>query len=150
MDSLGDGRGLAVSDFDLDGDLDFIVSNYDKPANYYVNHAAAGNWLRVRLRGRESNRDGIGAIVRVRTKDLWQMRVITAGDGFGSQCSRLAHFGLAGASTVDEIEVIWPGGRRQRLGAQTANREINIEELILVAPQDVSKSLPKLRSVRAN
>src|SRR6516162_5412976 len=88
IDSLRDGRGLAVSDFDGDGGLDFIINNYNAAAQYFVNRVPhRGHWLRTRLRGRTSNRDGIGAIIRVRTGDRRQMRVITAGDGYASQYS---------------------------------------------------------------
>jgi hypothetical protein len=128
LDSLRDGRGLAVSDFDDDGDLDLIVSNYQTPAHYFVNQCAFGHWLKVRLCGRENNRDGIGAIVRVRTGDRRQMRVITAGDGYASQNSRVAHFGLGNAAIIDELEVIWPSGARQSFTEMPANRLIEIDE----------------------
>ena len=127
-DSLGDGRGIAASDFDADGDLDLIVSNYNKPANYFVNNHASGNWLQIRLHGQQSNRDGIGAIVRARTGETSQMRVITAGDGFGSQYSRVAHFGLSEAQRVDELSIEWPSGKRQRFHDVPANQRIDIRE----------------------
>src|SRR5262249_41220911 len=73
-----------------------------------------GHWLRVRLRGRDSNRDGIGAIIRVRTGKQWQMRVVTAGDGYASQYSLIAHFGLGNAKLIDELQVLWPDGKRTR------------------------------------
>lgn len=127
-DSLGDGRGLAVSDFDSDGDLDMIVTNYNTPANYYVNQTPPAHWLRVRLRGRDSNRDGIGALVAARTGQRTQLRVVTAGDGFGSQYSRVVHFGLAGENTVDELTVTWPGGKKQTFQNVAADQLIEIDE----------------------
>ena len=114
LDSLSDGRGIAASDFDGDGDLDFIINNYNRPAHYFVNELPRRHWLRVRLRGRESNRDGIGATIRVRTGDRLQTRVVTAGDGYASQFSRVAHFGLGDSEVVDVLEVTWPGGEGSR------------------------------------
>jgi enediyne biosynthesis protein E4 len=131
LDSLRDGRGLAVSDFDGDGGLDFVINNYVAPAHYYVNRVPnRGHWLRVRLRGRASNRDGIGAIIRVRTGDRRQMRVVSAGDGYASQTSRVAHFGLGDAQVIDELEVTWPDGRRTRQTFRdvAADRLIEIDE----------------------
>ena len=121
LDSLRDARGLAVSDFDGDGDLDFILNNYNAPTQYFVNRAASGHWLRER----ESNRDGIGAIVRVRAGSLRQMRVITAGDGYASQYSRLAHFGLGGNSIIDEFQIAWPSGKQQSFRLVPAGRIID-------------------------
>ena len=129
-----DARGLAVSDFDGDGDLDFIVNNYRARPGYYVNQAAAGHWLRVRLEGRESNRDGVGAVVFARTGDVRQMRVVTAGESYASQFSRTVHFGLAGAERVDELEIRWPSGVTQRLHDVVADRVLVVEERSTPAP----------------
>ena len=128
MDSLRDARGVAASDFDGDGDLDFIVNNYDGEAQYFVNRAARGHWLQVRLRGRKSNRDGIGAILRLEADGRKQLRVITAGDGYASQYSRVAHFGLGSAPGAERLEITWPSGVRQTLRDVAADRLIEIGE----------------------
>jgi hypothetical protein len=129
LDSLRDGRGLAVSDFDGDGGLDFIINNYNAPAQYFVNKVPQrGHWLRIRLRGRQSNRDGIGAILRATTGDKKQMRVISAGDGYASQYSRIAHFGLGNAASIDTLEITWPSGHKQTLRDVVADRLIEVDE----------------------
>jgi hypothetical protein len=120
---------MAVSDFDGDGGLDFIVNNYNAPAQYFVNRVPnRGHWLRIRLRGRQSNREGIGAILRARAGDLRMMRVVTAGDGYASQYSRVVHFGLGDAAAVDQLEISWPSGRKQTFTNVAADRFIEIDE----------------------
>ncbi len=128
LDSLRDGRGMVASDFDGDGDLDFVVNCHKAQPQYFVNAAPQGHWLQVRLRGRASNRDGVGAILRARCGALRQMRVVSAGDGYQSQSSRTQHFGLAAASVVDELEVTWPSGKVQRFTALPADRIVEIDE----------------------
>ncbi len=128
VDSLRDGRGTVVADFDGDGDEDLIVNNYRAAPHYYVNEAANGRWLKVRLRGRRVNRDAVGAVVRARTGPVTRTRVVTAGDGYASQSSRTVRFGLGPAASVDELEIVWPGGRRQVLRNVPAGRILDIEE----------------------
>jgi hypothetical protein len=108
--------------------VDFIVNNYRARAHYLVNRAARGHWLQIRLRGRKSNRDGIGAAIRVRTGSRRQVRIISAGEGYASQYSRVAHFGLGDGARVDEIDVSWPGGTRQVFRSVEADRLIEIDE----------------------
>ncbi len=126
--SLSDGRGLALSDFDGDGDVDVIINNYNDVPHYFVNRAARGHWLRVRCRGRQSNRDAIGAKISVTTGDRRQLRVVTAGQGYGSQYSRVVHFGLADATRIDELQITWPSGQRQVLRDIAVDRIIDVEE----------------------
>ncbi len=128
VDSLADARGLGIADFDNDGDLDMVVSNYRRPAAFYVNHAAKGNWLKLRLRGRQSNRDGIGAIITIAGKAGRQTRVVTAGDGYASQFSRVQHFGLGSESQVQQIRIEWPSGAVQEFGSIAADQLLEVDE----------------------
>lgn len=128
LDSLRDGRGLAVSDFDGNGSLDLVVTNYGAPAHYFVNSAATGHWLQVRLRGVVSNRDGIGAVVRVRTGEKQQMRVVSAGDGYASQFSKTLHFGLGDFERIDELEISWPSGRCEAYFDLEVDRVVGLRE----------------------
>lgn len=127
-DSLGDGRGVAVADLTGDGGLDLLVNNDRSQAQLFVNHAPRGAWLRVKLRGTQSNRDGIGAIVRVTAGGVTQMRVICAGDGYASQSSRIAHFGIGTDTAIASLEVTWPSGVVTRLGAQRSGRTVLVSE----------------------
>jgi len=128
VDSLGDGRGMAMADFDRDGDLDLIITNYKDRAQYYINKVAKGHWLQVRLRGRQNNRDGVGAIIRIRSGNNRQMRVISAGDGYASQFSRVAHFGVGKNEIIEELEVSWPNGIRQIFEGVATDQMIEIDE----------------------
>ncbi len=129
LDSLRDGRGMAISDFDHDGDLDIVVNNYGAAPSYFVNQRGnAQNWLQVRLLGRTNNRDGVGAVIRVRTEDRWQTRLVAAGEGYASQFSLTAHFGVGTAVAIDELQVWWPNGNRQTFSGLPANHWLTVDE----------------------
>ena len=117
-----------MADFDRDGDLDLIITNYKDRAQYYINKVAKGHWLQVRLRGRQNNRDGVGAIIRIRSGNNRQMRVISAGDGYASQFSRVAHFGVGKNEIIEELEVSWPNGIRQIFEGVATDQMIEIDE----------------------
>ena len=119
---------MAKADFDRDGDVDLIITNYKDRAHYYVNEVAKGHWLQIRLRGRQSNRDGVGSIIRIRARGDRQMRVISAGDGYASQFSRVAHFGLGKNEVIEELEVLWPSGKKQLFEGVLADQMIEIDE----------------------
>ena len=125
---IEDGRGLAVLDADCDGRLDIVLRNYRAPAGVLLNRSAAGGWVGFDLVGTHSNRDAIGARVRLRTGDLWQTRVVTSGSGYLSGSTRRLHFGLGDASRIDEVEIIWPSAGRTLFRNLLANRSYRIVE----------------------
>ncbi|MCC6591269.1 MAG: VCBS repeat-containing protein [Bryobacterales bacterium] len=117
-------RGLAWADLDNDGRLDLVATRLNEPAVVLWNRTpAAGNWTAFRLHGRTSNRDGIGARIKLLSSAggaQWS-RVTTAG-GYGASVPAVAHFGLAQEdATQAVVEVEWPSGRRQTIRPFKAN-----------------------------
>lgn len=136
----GVGDSVTVADFDRDGFLDLLVSNggsmgrsFGVPAEdgdyrLYRNTSNENNWLEIDLEGVKSNRDGIGAFVYVTAGGKRQVRLQDGGVHHRGQNHQRLHFGLAGHSTVDEIEVHWPSGTVQRLFGIAANQVLTIKE----------------------
>src|SRR5262249_49850755 len=111
VDNNFDGRGIGVGDFDNDGKLDLVQTNADKPLLLYHNITEqAGNWIELKLIGTKSNRDAIGARIKVEAGGLTQIREIDGGNGYASESSRRAHFGLGKANKIDRVEIKWPSG----------------------------------------
>ena len=107
-------RGLAYGDFDRDGDLDLLLTTNQGPAYLYRNDLTAGNRsLRFRLQGTKSNRDGIGAIVRVTTPDGTQSRMVKTGSSYLSQSELAVTFGLGRRDKADRVVIEWPSGQTQ-------------------------------------
>lgn len=127
------GNGVAAADYDLDGDVDVLIANWegDGPTTLYRNDVTGRQWLGIRLDGRNSNRFGVGAKVRVRAniggRSLWQLRQIGGEDALGSQ-ELIARFGLADAAGADEVQIEWPSGLVQHLGPVRGGQVLRVVE----------------------
>lgn len=125
---IEDGRGVAVADFDRDGQLDLAIQNRDRPAVLLMGRGASGNWLAVALEGTESNRDALGAVVTAYSGGKAQARQIAGVSGYLARSSPILHFGLGDAKAVDRLEIRWPSGHTQVLTDVAANQRLVVRE----------------------
>ncbi len=108
------GRGLAFADFDRDGDVDLLLTTNNGPAYLFRNDVSSGNrFLRLHLTGTKSNRDAIGAVVRIYHGGETQMRTVRAGSSYLSQSELPLTFGVGKADRIDRLTVEWPSGGTQ-------------------------------------
>jgi hypothetical protein len=117
------GRGAAYGDFDNDGDQDVLITTNGGPARLYRNDVTSGNRsLRLRLTGTVSNRDAIGAVVRIQAGDLKAARTVKSGGSYLSQSELPLTFGLGRRDTAGLIVVQWPNGRTEEFRNVKAGR----------------------------
>ena len=117
------GRGLAYGDFDRDGDLDILITTNNGPAFLYRNDQFAGNRsIRFHLIGTKSNRDAIGAVVRVFAGGLVQSRMVKGGSSYLSQSELSVTFGLEKRDRIDRAVIDWPSGRNEEYKNLAAGR----------------------------
>ncbi len=132
------GRGLAVGDFDNDGWLDFVVNNNGEDAQLFRNegqrNASIGglvirnHWLGVHLLGTKSNRDGIGARLKLTAGDFVSYDQAKGGMSYSSAQDPRIYFGLGDHARVDSIEILWPSGVKDVLQGLAADRIVTLVE----------------------
>jgi enediyne biosynthesis protein E4 len=122
-------RGAAYADYDHDGDLDVVLTTNHGPAYLFRNDGGhANNWIAVRTRGVKSNRDGIGAVVRVQSGSGRQWSMVRSGSSYASQSDLTQTFGLGRDAVVTAIDVEWPSGAKDHLSNVPARQIITVEE----------------------
>ncbi|RPI26637.1 MAG: CRTAC1 family protein [Acidobacteria bacterium] len=123
------GRGAAYGDIDNDGDLDVLLTTSGGPAALFRNEGGnRNNWVAFDLKGQTSNRDGIGAVVRVKSGTSRQVQMVKSGGSYCSQSQLRLTFGLGQSDRVDEVEILWPSGRKQVLRNLPAKQVVRVEE----------------------
>jgi hypothetical protein len=131
------GRGLAYADFDRDGDLDLLLTTNNGPAYLYRNDQLTGNRsIRLHLVGTKSNRDAIGAIVRVSAGGMTQSRMAKGGSSYLSQSELPLTFGLEKRDHVERVVIEWPSGRTEEYRDLTPGRAYICVEAKGITPQN--------------
>ena len=122
-------RGCAFGDLDGDGRIDVVVTALAGDAEIWMNRSeGAGHWLEIALEGTKSNRDGIGAQVKVVTKSGTQYNHMTTSVGYASSSAGPVHFGLGTDSSAESVEIRWPSGTVQTLRNVAGDRVVKVKE----------------------
>ena len=154
----GDGRASAIADFNNDGYMDIIMMNVlrGNPMGtpiLYINNNIDYNYITIRLQGTFSNRNGIGAKIKVEAGSSVQIKEVTAGSSFASMNTLDIGFGLMRAAIVDKITVYWPSGNVQVLTNVTPNQIMTItepDELTVVGVEDEGEPLLSSYALQQN
>jgi hypothetical protein len=143
-------RGAAYADIDNDGDLDLLITTNAGPAVLLRNDGGNSNHaLRIKLQGVQSNRDGIGAVVRIEYAGEHQWQVMRSGSSYLSQSELVLTFGLGSKTNVSQIEVQWPSGQTDKLLDIAADQTITLKEGtgMIVKKQFTKRFAPEVKAI---
>jgi hypothetical protein len=121
-------RGLAVGDYDNDGDLDLLITAIDSPPLLLRNDGGnAKHWLELRLLDKHK-RDALGAFAKITAGGKSQQRELRSGSTYASQSMLRLHFGLGDAATIDKLEITWPSGAKTARETVRSNQLLTLRE----------------------
>ena len=122
-------RGSGVGDLNHDGRLDVVVSALSAPAEIWINDSPGGNhWIEFELEGTKSNRDGIGARIKLVAGGAAQYAQVSFAAGYASSSAAPVHFGLGANKSAELVEIRWPSGIVQKLKDELADRVVKVKE----------------------
>jgi hypothetical protein len=122
-------RGMALGDINNDGLVDAVVTENAGPAHVILNRTKTANhWIGFKLIGHKSNRDGIGAVIRITTSRGPQWATVTTASSYLSSSDVRAHFGLGTETAAATVDIRWPSGLSQHLDHLAGDRYVRIEE----------------------
>jgi hypothetical protein len=121
-------RSAAYGDIDNDGFPDILLTTNSGPAYLFRNEGGVNHSLRIKLVGTKSNRDGIGAVVRVISGGDKQWKMLRSGSSYLSQSELTLTFGLAAQTKADAVEIQWPSGQIDKLSNVNAEQTVRVEE----------------------
>jgi enediyne biosynthesis protein E4 len=121
-------RGAAYADIDNDGFLDILLTTNAGPAYLFHNEGGSNHSLRIKLVGTKSNRDGIGAVVRVSAGSDRQWKMLRSGSSYLSQSELVLTFGLGALTKADTVEIQWPSGQVDKLSNIAGGQTVTVQE----------------------
>jgi enediyne biosynthesis protein E4 len=122
-------RGAAFGDYDNDGDVDILINSVNGPPELLrADSLNQNNWIKIKLAGVKSNRDGIGARIKCVTENGTQIDEVRSGGSYYSQNDLRVHFGLGKNKRVESLEISWPGGKVEALRNVAANQLVVVKE----------------------
>lgn len=122
-------RAMAVGDINNDGNVDVVFSSIDGPGKVLLNETQSHNhWITLKLVGTRSNRDGIGAQVKVSSPSNTQYGTVTTASSYQASSDKRLHFGLGGDSAITHLDIRWPSGIKQDLSAVKADQILTVTE----------------------